>query len=45
MARHCDRMGDSLSELLTSSRDLIAEGKEMVDQPPRSRWFERQMVA
>ena len=44
-AGDCDRMADSLSELLSSSRDLIAEGKAMADQPTRSRWFESRMAA
>ncbi|HTE54214.1 MAG TPA: hypothetical protein VK698_25340 [Kofleriaceae bacterium] len=44
-AGNCDRMGDSLSDLLSSSGDLIAEGKAMADQPTRSRWFESRMMA
>ncbi len=44
-AGNCDRMADSLSDLFSSSRDLIAEGKAMVDQPARRRWFENQMQA
>ena len=44
-AGDCDRMADALSELLSGSRDLIAEGKAMADQPARRRWFESQMEA
>jgi hypothetical protein len=44
-AGNCDRMADALSELLSSSRDLIAEGEAMADQPARLRWFASQMEA
>jgi len=44
-AGNCDRMADSLTNLFSSSGDLIAESKAMKDQPARSRWFERQMQA
>jgi hypothetical protein len=44
-AGNCDRMADALSELLSSSRDLIAEGKALADQPARMRWFASQMEA
>jgi hypothetical protein len=42
-AGNCDRMADALSEVISSSGDLIAEGKAMADQPARMRWFESQM--
>jgi hypothetical protein len=38
-ADNCDRMADSLSELFSSNRKLIAYGKEIDGQPARSRWF------
>jgi hypothetical protein len=44
-AGDCDRMADALSEVLSSNRDLIAEGKAMADQLGRSRWFAGQMEA
>lgn len=43
-AGDCGRIASSLSDLLSRSRDLIAEGKAMADQPLRSRWFEAQMM-
>jgi hypothetical protein len=44
-AENCDRMADSLSELFSSSRDLIAEGKAVDAQPARSRWFANRLQA
>jgi hypothetical protein len=44
-AGDCDRMADALSELHSSSRDLIAEGKSMAELPARSRWFATRMEA
>jgi hypothetical protein len=42
-AEDCDRMADSLSELFSSSRELIAEGKAIDGEPARSRWFASQL--
>jgi hypothetical protein len=44
-AGNCDGMADALSEFFSSSRDFIAEAREMEDQPARSRWFAAQLEA